>query len=148
MSDQHQHQHQHQLQLQLQLQHHPRQHHQPSAAASSFPPPSASLRSTFAHANIHPLALHHSASAAAADGRPKRPALVTRASENSPSSPARPRPRPRRSVLSKSSSAVPTLSTTSIPRALPTYWLPSTMTTATGAGSTAADLLRQAMMQR
>ncbi|ORY14807.1 kinase-like domain-containing protein [Clohesyomyces aquaticus] len=69
-----------------------------------------------------------------------RPRLVARASESSPV-------QPRRSLLSsKSSSAVPTLSTTH--RFLPTYWLPANMTAASGANPTAADLLRQAMMQR
>lgn len=91
----------------------------------------------------------------AGDARPSRPRLVTQKSGSSPSSPTR--PKPRRSVLSKSSSAVPTLSTLSIPRAAasavpadlrrPPTASGGNMTTANGA-STAADLLRQAMMQR
>jgi hypothetical protein len=74
----------------------------------------------------------------AADARAEHPRPVARASE-SQTSPKR----PRRSVPSKSSSAVPTLQ-----RFLPTYWLPSTMTAAGGVNPSAADLLRQAMMQR
>ncbi|KAF2788476.1 hypothetical protein K505DRAFT_328894 [Melanomma pulvis-pyrius CBS 109.77] len=123
---------------------------EPAAAcppSSSFPPSSGSLNfSSFTLATIRnppPAQLTRDA----ADARPARPGLAARASDSAA------RPRPRRSILSKSSSAVPTLSTAtshhSSQRLLPTHWLPTAMTTAGGASSTtAADLLRQAMMQR
>ena len=81
---------------------------------------------------------------ATADGRPKRPGLVSRASESSTRT-----IRPRH-LSSKSQSAVPTLSNLSVRNsALPTYWQSHKMTTSTGGNSSgAADLLRQAMMQR
>ncbi|KAF2473201.1 uncharacterized protein BDR25DRAFT_129593 [Lindgomyces ingoldianus] len=107
---------------------------QSSALSSSCPqpkqqPPSAASPA----AETAPKRLHASI---VADARPR---LVARASESSPA-------RPRCSLVSKSSSAVPTLSTTH--RFLPTYWLPTTMTAAGGVNPTAADLLRQAMVQR
>ncbi|KAF2828746.1 hypothetical protein CC86DRAFT_465490 [Ophiobolus disseminans] len=87
------------------------------------------------------------ASTAAVDGRPKRPGLVSRASESSTRT-----IRPRH-LSSKSQSAVPTLSNLSVRNsALPTYLKSPTkskMATSAGANqSGAADLLRQAMMQR
>ncbi|KAF1978349.1 Pkinase-domain-containing protein [Bimuria novae-zelandiae CBS 107.79] len=85
-----------------------------------------------------------------ADGNapPARPALVSRAT-GIPPSPTKPRPRRRSVQFSKSSSAVPTLSSFAIPRALPTYFLSTTMSnSSTGNNPTAADLLRQVAMQR
>jgi|TARA_R110002003_G_scaffold44_5_gene3212 protein-serine/threonine kinase len=86
------------------------------------------------------------ASTPAVDGRPKppkRPALVSRASDSS--STIRPR-----HLSTKSSSAIPTLSNLSVRNSgLPTYWQSPKMTTSNGGTSSgAADLLRQAMMQR
>ena len=91
-----------------------------------------------------------SPSTSTAKGNEPRQVLVSRATAGYiPPSPTRPRPR-RRSLQvssSKSSSAIPTLSSFAIPRALPTYLLPSMSNASTG-NATAADLLRQVAMQR
>ncbi|KAL5388484.1 Serine/threonine-protein kinase [Paraphaeosphaeria sporulosa] len=124
------------------------QHSQRSSPLSTSPPVSRSSFSAIASATR---ADTRPPSSRGADGNaPTRPALVSRAT-GIPVPPSPTRPRPRRSVhkSSKSTSAVPTLSSFAIPRALPTYWLP-TMTNSTGGASsqTAADLLRQVAMQR
>ncbi|KAL5391958.1 Serine/threonine-protein kinase [Paraphaeosphaeria minitans] len=139
------------------------QHSQRSSPLSTSPPVSSSSFAAIASAT-HALSTPSSAAIAPAthaetrppssrgvDGNaPTHPALVSRAT-GIPVPPSPTRPRPRRSVhkSSKSTSAVPTLSSFAIPRALPTYWLP-TMTNSTGGASsqTAADLLRQVAMQR
>ncbi|CAO2647762.1 Nn.00g086840.m01.CDS01 [Neocucurbitaria sp. VM-36] len=83
-----------------------------------------------------------SSQSAAVDARPKRPGLVSRASESSTKT-----IRPRHHLRIKSSSVIPTLSTLNV-GTTPSSRSP-TMTTSTGAASSgAADLLRQAMMQR
>ncbi|KAH7400972.1 hypothetical protein DE146DRAFT_481676 [Phaeosphaeria sp. MPI-PUGE-AT-0046c] len=87
------------------------------------------------------------ASSAAVHGRPKRPGL---ASSRAPSESST-RSRPRHHVHTKSQSAVPTLSNLNVGHNnLPTYWQSPKMTASNGAPSSsgAADLLRQAMMQR
>ncbi|XPS73511.1 Non-specific serine/threonine protein kinase [Ascochyta lentis] len=88
-------------------------------------------------------------SAAAVDARPARPGLVSRASEISPTKASR----PRRHLSTKSSSAVPTLSTLNAsnnekptkPAARPPPKFGKMTSTNGGAPSAAADLLRQAM---
>ncbi|KAF2444871.1 hypothetical protein P171DRAFT_484957 [Karstenula rhodostoma CBS 690.94] len=124
------------------------QHSQRSSPLSTSPPVSSS---SFAAVASQTHAATRPPSSRGADGNaPTRPALVSRATGIPvPPSPTRPRPRRRSVHNSKSTSAVPTLSSFAIPRALPTYWLP-TMTNSTGGASsqTAADLLRQVAMQR
>jgi hypothetical protein len=81
---------------------------------------------------------------ASADARPKRPGLKSRNSESSSTRTIRPR-----HVSQKSSSAIPTLSNLNVRNStLPTYWTAHKMNPSTGGSSGAADLLRQAMMQR
>lgn len=117
--------------------------------SSSFPPPSTTPRASFT--SRRPPAASTSprpptppaATAPASVAADARPVVGGRISE--------PTARPRCPLQSKSSSAVPTLSTTSVraaQRFLPTYWLPTNMTAAGGANPTAVDLLRQTMMQR
>ena len=78
-----------------------------------------------------------------ADARPSRPGLVSRASESSTKT-----IRPRHHLRNKSSSVVPTLSTANIDKAHSTRQSPTMASHADGKTSGAADLLRQAMMQR
>jgi hypothetical protein len=78
-----------------------------------------------------------------ADARPSRPGLVSRASESSTKT-----IRPRHHLRNKSSSVVPTLSTANIDKAHSTRQSPTMASHADGKSSGAADLLRQAMMQR
>lgn len=77
---------------------------------------------------------------------PKRPGL---ASSRAPSESST-KGRPRHHVHTKSQSAVPTLSNLNVGHNnSPTYWQSPKMTNSNGATSSgAADLLRQAMMQR
>lgn len=108
---------------------------------ASVPPPTTALSSSFPRRA--PADSPSSPATAATAGPDARPRTAARASETVRSH------RPRYSLLSKSLSAVPTLSTAQ--RFLPTYWLPTTSTMATttsGANPTAADLLRQAMHNR
>jgi hypothetical protein len=80
-------------------------------------------------------------STVAADGRPKRPGLVSRAPSESSTRTIRPR-----HLSTKSQSAVPTLSNLNVRNSVqPT---PKMTTSTGGTSSGAADLLRQAMMQR
>lgn len=74
---------------------------------------------------------------AAVDGPHNRPGLVSRASASSTKA-SRPR---HLHAHSKSSSLIPTLSTL-------THWQPTMASSNAGTSSGAADLLRQAMMQR
>jgi hypothetical protein len=79
-----------------------------------------------------------------ADARPKRPGLRSRNSESSSTRTIRPR-----HVSQKSSSAIPTISNLHVRNStLPTYWTAPKMNPSTGGSSGAADLLRQAMLQR
>jgi hypothetical protein len=93
----------------------------------------ASLRETTKIASKGPVA----------DARPPRPGLVSRASESSTKT-----IRPRHHLRNKSSSVVPTLSTANIDKAHSTRPSPTMAAHADGKSSGAADLLRQAMMQR
>ncbi|KAF2262602.1 hypothetical protein CC78DRAFT_534645 [Lojkania enalia] len=137
-------------------------HNQPSLPPSSPPAVAAvaapaqahrALSSSAASVRNHPgdsLSASPPTTIPAADARPRpSPGPVARSasSEENAKQPSR----PRYSVSSKSSSAVPTLSTASArapQRFLPTYWLPPAMATASGVNPTATDLLRQAMLQR
>ena len=107
-----------------------------------FPPRSSGRRSSSTKAEAPRVNVAVAAASA------QRPGLVTRNSEypTSPTQAARPKPR---HIAHKSSSAIPTLSTLAIPRE-PNLSATKTTMSASGAasGSTAADLLRQAMMQR
>ena len=109
-----------------------------SPSSYTFParPSRTSLRET---TNIS------SQSAAAVDARPQRPGLVSRTSEASTKTI---RPGPRHHLRVKSSSVIPTLSTLNVGNTPNTRQSP-TMTSSSGQTSSgAADLLRQAMMQR
>jgi len=117
----------------------------PSEVAETFTFPARPRPQTASDAD--PRALQHNTTIAppsAVDGRPKRPGLVSRASESSTRT-----IRPRH-ISSKSQTTLPTLSSLSVANsALPTYWRSPKMATSNGANqSGAADLLRQAMMQR
>ncbi|KAF2133470.1 Pkinase-domain-containing protein [Dothidotthia symphoricarpi CBS 119687] len=111
----------------------------PSACPATEPSTTSTLAASTSRASLREPATIASSSPVV-DARLHRPNPVSRPPESSPKA-ARPRPR---SVLTsnKSSSAVPTLSTINP--------LSPKMTTShtTGATSGAADLLRQAMMQR
>jgi len=113
-----------------------------------FPPPSTRSRqsSKSSKSSIHVAPPRVDVSVAAASAQ--RPGLVARINSEYPTSPDRPKPKPRH-FAHKSSSAIPTLSTLAIPRE-PNLSASKTTMSASGAGSgsTAADLLRQAMMQR
>lgn len=79
----------------------------------------------------------------AVDARPNRPGLVSRASESSTKT-----IRPRHHLRIKSSSVIPTLSTLNVDKVPTTRPSPTMASTQGGNSSGAADLLRQAMMQR
>jgi hypothetical protein len=104
-----------------------------SSLSFSSSPSRASLRETSKIPTKGPVA----------DARPQRPGLVSRASDSSTKT-----IRPRHHLRNKSSSVVPTLSTANIDKAHSTRHSPTMASHADGKSSGAADLLRQAMMQR
>lgn len=122
----------------------------PESAGSSLSHSSSSPFASFAFATSfsRPSSLREASASnappknAVADAHPShsRPGLVSRASASSPKGTTRPR---HLHTHSKSSSVIPTLSTL-------THWQPtkSMATSNGGASAGAADLLRQAMMQR
>ncbi|KAJ4377643.1 Serine/threonine-protein kinase [Neocucurbitaria cava] len=108
---------------------------------STSSPSSYPFADSFSRASLRDTSIISSQSAAV-DARLKRPGLVSRASESSTKT-----IRPRHHLRIKSSSVIPTLSTLNV-GTTPSSRSP-TMTTSTGGTSSgAADLLRQAMMQR
>ncbi|KAL6705757.1 Serine/threonine-protein kinase [Coniothyrium glycines] len=108
-----------------------------SYALPAASPSAASLRGT---------STISSPTTAAVDARPQRPGLVSRASELPTKTT---RPAPRHHLRVKSSSVIPTLSTLNVGNTPNTRHSPTMASSNNGQPSSgAADLLRQAMMQR
>lgn len=120
----------------------------PSAAAEvfTFPPAKLQRPQTASAADTQSLAPNTTISTTAAVHGPRRPGLPKRASESSTRTIRRPK-----HLSSKSQHIIPTISNLSVPNSAQPSYLKSTKmsTSSNGANSSgAADLLRQAMMQR